>query len=240
MSIKVLSLVLDGAFPGSGSELSAMLALANYCDETGRCFPAINTIAEKIRLSRSQTQRVIHGLTKNGWVAVLANQQGGYYRNASCVYQLNLNALMGHPGSPRLGTHAEQAPHPCVATGSADATLSVNESSENHKQKKDGRAKSTPLSSTPDQFDLTDEMVRWATTIGIAANQVGQQTEKFLDYHRCKGGHFKDWNAAWRNWMRNSIEFERRRPQPFAAVREKRPNLDEKDYTKGVDQNGNF
>jgi hypothetical protein len=33
------------------------------------------------------------------------------------------------------------------------------------------------------------------------------ETEKFLDYHRARGTTFKDWTAAWRNWMRRAIEW---------------------------------
>jgi hypothetical protein len=30
-----------------------------------------------------------------------------------------------------------------------------------------------------------------------------------MDHHRSKGNHFVDWEAAWRNWVRNAVKFAR-------------------------------
>lgn len=50
MSMKILSRVWE-EFPGDGSELLAMLALADWSDDNGQCFPSISSIARKIRLT---------------------------------------------------------------------------------------------------------------------------------------------------------------------------------------------
>ena len=76
MAVKILSLVFE-YFPEGGSELLAMLALADWSDDLGLCYPSMAAIAKKVRLSRCQAQRVVKGLTKSGWLAVEANQFGG-------------------------------------------------------------------------------------------------------------------------------------------------------------------
>lgn len=54
-------------------------------------------------------------------------------------------------------------------------------------------------------------MAAWAVEIGVPAEILRAQTDKFLDHHRAKGSTFKDWDSAWRTWMRNAVEFSQRR-----------------------------
>jgi|GEM_PF-454462 len=92
MSIRVSSRVWD-TFPGSGSELLAMLALADWCDDAGgNLFPSIAAVAEKMRCSESQARRVLHGLIAQGWLAVVANAAGGA-PGSTRQYRINLSKL---------------------------------------------------------------------------------------------------------------------------------------------------
>ena len=60
-------------------------------------------------------------------------------------------------------------------------------------------------SSVPEKLEISTEMESWAKSKG--AENLEQETEKFLDYHRAKGNLFTDWVAAWRTWIRNSVQF---------------------------------
>ena len=57
MSVRVMSLVWDG-YPGGGSELLALLALADWSDDDGRCYPSMASIGRKTRLSEKQARRL--------------------------------------------------------------------------------------------------------------------------------------------------------------------------------------
>lgn len=92
MSIRVSSRVWDN-FPGSGSELLAMLALADWCDDAGgNLFPSIAAVAGKMRCSESQARRVLHGLIADGWLAVVGNAAGGA-PGSTRQYRINLGRL---------------------------------------------------------------------------------------------------------------------------------------------------
>lgn len=61
-----------------------------------------------------------------------------------------------------------------------------------------GRAKgATP---TPDMFPITDEMRDWADENAPGVD-VDHQTQRFLNRNRAEGKTYKDWLAAWRNWI---------------------------------------
>ncbi|WP_194271097.1 helix-turn-helix domain-containing protein [Zoogloea sp. 1C4] len=89
MSVRTLSKVWDG-FPGGGSELLALLALADWSDDEGRCFPSMASIGRKTRLSEKQARRIVHNLEEAGFLRVIGGQTGG---GMSRRYQIALDRL---------------------------------------------------------------------------------------------------------------------------------------------------
>ncbi len=130
MSIKVMTLVWE-KFPTGGTELLALLALADWSDDLGRCYPSMSSIARKTRLSRSQAQRVVHRLIDEGFIAVTANALGGS-PTQSRHYRISLSRLTSSihaTGSIDAtgSTHAQEGSHPCADRGSTHATQTVIE-----------------------------------------------------------------------------------------------------------------
>lgn len=101
MAVKVLSLVWDG-YPGAGTELLALLALADWSDDEGRCWPSIASISKKTRLSRSQAQRIVHRLIATGYVNVTGNETGGP-PGSTRQYLINLDMLTGRMDATPTG-----------------------------------------------------------------------------------------------------------------------------------------
>ena len=93
MSVRIISAVWDG-FPGGGSELLALLALADWADDEGRCFPSISAISRKVRLKERQAQRIVHKLIDDGFIRVTGNQFGGA-PGSSRQYRIVLDKLTG-------------------------------------------------------------------------------------------------------------------------------------------------
>jgi len=69
-------------------------------------------------------------------------------------------------------------------------------------------ARPTRATAFPEDFTLTEKRREWASQGGIDA---GYEFAKFRDHHRARGSVFKDWDAAWRTWCRNALEFAQRR-----------------------------
>jgi hypothetical protein len=141
MSIRVMSAAWDH-YPGAGSELLVLLAMADWSDDDGRCWPSMSSIALKTRLSRSQSQRVIHRLIADGYIAVTGNETGGA-PGSTRQYQIKLDRLTGSThatGSVDAtgSTHAQEGSHPCGETGRTHATQTVIEPSMNRQVPKPG------------------------------------------------------------------------------------------------------
>ncbi len=61
--------------------------------------------------------------------------------------------------------------------------------------------------SLPTDFKISDELRQWGHSLGITDPRLQAETEKFRDYHCSKGSTFKNWDAAWRTWIRKSSEW---------------------------------
>ena len=67
MSIKVMSAVWENA-PVRQGKLLVLLAMADYADERGVCWPSIGKLAERARLKRRQKQDILKKLLEVGLI----------------------------------------------------------------------------------------------------------------------------------------------------------------------------
>lgn len=73
MSVRVLSWVWDHG-PTDRSELLVLLALADYADDCGVCFPSMQSVADKARMTERGVQKIIARMVEQG---ILVVQTGG-------------------------------------------------------------------------------------------------------------------------------------------------------------------
>jgi hypothetical protein len=171
MSIKVMSSIWD-RFPAGGPDLLAMLCLADWCDDRGRCFPSIESISRKLRVSRSQAQRVVHRLILAGWVTVIGGHAGGA-PGTTRRYQLNL-CLLQEEASKRGGESAtgsknatrrksaRDGSQKCALTGSKSATQPVSEPSVNRQEETGAAAPALRRSRGGPRYSVTKEGIHYS------------------------------------------------------------------------------
>lgn len=114
MSIKVMSAVWESDIEDRG-ELLVMLALADFANDRGECWPSIRTIAAKARYNSDRSiQGILRGLEEQGYLTITA---GGGRKNCN-LYTINpaINApqnLRGgaiHDTKPRK--NSQETPQP--------------------------------------------------------------------------------------------------------------------------------
>lgn len=59
----------------------------------------------------------------------------------------------------------------------------------------------------PENYLIQENHINYALSKKLNKEQAEDQFEAFLIYHKAKGSKFKSWNAAFQNWIRNSIKF---------------------------------
>lgn len=215
MAVRILSLVWD-KYPGGGTDLLALLALADWSDDEGRCWPSIASISKKIRLSRSQSQRVVHGLIDEGFVKVIGNNDGGA-KGASRKYQIILVRLTGSThatGSVDAtgSTHAPDGSHPCTNRGSAHATQTVIEPSRTVKKVSCSKKSEITLrqflefckASGEQSIPESDPVFEYAETVGLDHEMIAVCWQEFKATYLSAPKTYKDWRAAFRNAVRKN------------------------------------
>lgn len=215
MSIKIMSQVWE-CYPGGGSELLAMLALADWSDDNGKCYPAISSIAKKTRLSRSQAQRVVHQLIDGGFLVVTANALGGSPAQTR-HYRIVLERLTGSTHATGSidatgRTHAQEGSHPCANRGSTHATQTVIEPSITvryiSRRKKSAITLKQFLEACKANSEKTipenDPVFEYADTVGIDQEMIAVCWQEFKAAYLPGKKTYADWRAHFRNAVRRN------------------------------------
>ena len=69
------------------------------------------------------------------------------------------------------------------------------------------KPKTKRATQVPETWMPSDKTREWANAEGFTADQVNGQILRFVDHWRGKGETRKDWDATFRNWMRNAREW---------------------------------
>ena len=146
MSIKVMTLVWD-KFQASGSELLAMLALADWCDDNGgSLYPSMQAVASKIRVSEKQARRIVQGFVNAGYLTVVGNAFGGapgttkqFKLDVKKIAELPLASAIKTRSTPPAGVtpptsvtppmEGGEGSHPCPNRAPTHGSLTVIEPS---------------------------------------------------------------------------------------------------------------
>ena len=86
MSYKLGGFILDTSLPPT--ETLLLLALADYADERGRCWPSKETLSRRSRVSKRTVDKYIKRLSESGWLWI--EEHGG--RKSNC-YTLNTEKI---------------------------------------------------------------------------------------------------------------------------------------------------
>lgn len=164
------------------------------------CYPSLRNIVELTGHSESTVRRALHSLTTRGLIVI----EHGRGRGHTSLYTLRVDKTCLDKTIQRETFHS--GGKTCQADEEKVSVGHTEQSSEQGNEQ-GSRRKRTFATPAPDSFKPTDAMRKWAADEGVPTDRMDRETMCFLDYHRSKGSTFKDWPAAWRNWMRRAETF---------------------------------
>src|SRR6201994_4267661 len=106
MSIRVMTAVWDHT-PYEGGELLVLLALADWADDQGRCWPSVPAIAQKARMKERQVYNILRKVRAD---EVIHCESGGG-RGKNTAYLINTAKIAGF--TPAKKTMQPSAEKPC-------------------------------------------------------------------------------------------------------------------------------
>jgi hypothetical protein len=101
MSIKIMTKLWENG-PQNKTQLLVLLALADFANDEGHCWPSMATIAKKARLTDRGARKVVRQLEADGWLEV----RTGSGRHRCNVYTVKTEPKTGNE-EPRTGFPAE-------------------------------------------------------------------------------------------------------------------------------------
>lgn len=199
MSIRIMSEVWKLKLPDSPMLL--LLALADWANDDGVCWPSISKLADKTNKSERTLQRAIQELVKDGHLTRQENPGKGV------LYIVH----------PRQECHPRQIVTPVTHVTTPPSPVSPNTSYTHHTvvlakanptvAKMPKQPKGTRLPDDWQPGNLSGSIVQDLQVMGFEWEN--RELEKFRDYWKAQTGSKAvkaDWNATWRNWIRSAIE----------------------------------
>lgn len=133
MSIRVMSQIWDSG-PSDRSELVVMLALADYANDDGECWPSMAGIAQKARMTERGAQKILRRLEETGWLKIeTGGGRGGKNHYVIQAQNGELHSVNGEHRMKEKPRTAEHKPrtgvHKTPNTGSPEPSRTIKEPS---------------------------------------------------------------------------------------------------------------
>lgn len=212
MSIRIMSHVWENG-PDDRGELLVLLALADFADDKGRCWPSVTTLAKRARMTTRSVQRIIRKMQGDGKLSISI----GTGRSGCNEYILTPDTGVT-PDTKSPLTPASLPPDACVipplTPASPEPSLNHHEPSVEpllvSPNKKPKRPKRKPEVELPEGWVPNDKNIQDAQDRGFTQKEIEHEADNFRNYHSSKQSLYRDWDAAWRTWLGNAIKFGRR------------------------------
>jgi DNA-binding MarR family transcriptional regulator len=210
MSIRIMSQVWENG-PEDRGELLVMLALADFADDRGRCWPSIATIAKRARMTTRSAQRILRKLQSEGAVTIST----GTGRAGCNEYVITPDARVT-PDTVSPLTPVSRPPDarvtPPLTPASPEPSLNHQEPSvtpflfpQDEPPPKKTRRK--PEVDLPEGWVPSDRNIQDATDKGLSEKEIQDEADRFRNHHYSKQSRYRDWDAAWRTWIGNALRY---------------------------------
>jgi len=128
MSVYVMSRVWKHG-PKDQGALLVLLALADFADDDGHCWPAVSSVAQKARMSERNARRVLRKLETDGYLVTEASSGRTSNRYKILSDPDNMSASL-QPGQMAHPTRTNGAPNPDICAINPDTAMSAEPSIE--------------------------------------------------------------------------------------------------------------
>lgn len=196
----------------SPSEKLLLLALANYADASGQCFPSQVTLTHDTGLSERTIRTALGNLKALGLVQIERRNRANGSRTSSKV-TLTLPAMVAardvKPTGKIRQAYRQSSPNLPANVAPPTTFEPSEEPSEEPIEAAQAQPKAKPdLKGTrlPDDWTPQFAEIAFAKQHGMTLEEITLETDKFRDFWHAKpgaGGRKSDWPATWRNWCRN-------------------------------------
>lgn len=188
------------------AELLVLARLDSYWRNKHTAYPSDDFLAQQTGRTVRTVQRAVAHLEELGWVS--RETETNYQSRGGKRRQI----FRGEKLRKLEVDDADDVYLNATGGGKVPATGGGGELKRESKSGRGGSRSRAPTQGTriPEDFSLTDERLYCAISKGLSRSEAEEELEKFLDYWRAvpgQKGRKADWDATWRNWVRNAVKF---------------------------------
>jgi hypothetical protein len=197
VSIEALNHVSKLAIMPSGRKFVA-IALANYADENGSCFPSVEKLAQWTSQGEKTVRRHLDDLETEGFLT-----------------RERVRREDGTLGVYRFVLQRSFSPEAKLASGQIFHQPPAKMATHNHQSYPSTKNNNTRGSRLPVDWQPSQAEINFALDTGWTREHVEIEVNKFRDYWISKAGANAckvNWTATWRNWVRNNLQSNSRPP----------------------------
>lgn len=183
------------------SEMLILLAMADWSDDAGKCWPSIAQIVRKTRKGERTIQGAIKSLSDKGHLTRVETPGKG------CTYHLHPRSGCA-PAKAALAQRSAETPAAAAPNTSVHIIPQKTSSSSGKRPK----PKAPAMTLIPADFApvMRPGSITHATVDGWPPGRLEDELEHFVDHHTVKATLSADWQASWRTWVKNSKKWEPR------------------------------
>lgn len=196
-------------------DLKVATALGSYIDKKGCCYPSQKTLADDTGLSRMSVSRSIKRLCEYGYIIIHPKFRPDGSKTVNEYKMVFEMEVESSEASPNVTPHVTELLHGCTdVTGDVTSVCYNKELPIRTKKREITEVISTKEKScVPYEEVEVQHVATWATENLPSSVRLEWELSRYKDYW--KSSHKKpprDGVAAFRNWLRNAIEFRTRKP----------------------------
>jgi hypothetical protein len=187
----------------SDKALRLYAVLARYADNDNlTAYPGRGTLAKRMGCHRATVDRAVEELIGLGAVTKRVRVKDGKYQ--SSLYTIRRVA----PSNTDAATPVAPMQPPPVAPMQPPPShpCDIELEPKNVEPIRTRTATGTRKTAVPQSWQPNPNTIQQLKD-KYPKIQVTEQVDTFLDYHRSKGSKFVDWDAAFRNWVRNADRY---------------------------------
>lgn len=191
MCVKAISWASEQKVGNQGTKLT-LIALANYANDEHKCWPSQKTLSEWTESSPRAIRDHLVRLESLGLITRVKRSVNGSFTSDMITLNIHQTQRQILPTADFADGRKQHLP------AADSATYPSKEPSLKNIEK---RARENTF---PENFSSNQTHQRLGQELGI---DVAKQIHAFKDFHQSKGTVFKDWDAAFRTWIRNAHKF---------------------------------
>lgn len=214
-----VSAVLSESGPESPLTRLVLLVLAAHMSNVGlSCFPSIDTIARKARVSRRAVITHLKAAIVAGWLLKTPRMMSGG-RRSSNEYVARVPAAAMVNGMHPTGAHDV---HPGVHVATSDSAPHAPELDSNYSENTQAapasRSARVAKTTLPAGWQPSDRVYRWAREKNITDAKFRDHFEAFIGHARATGRQLVDWDEGLMVWIRRDKDFARQKVNSAALA----------------------